>query len=581
MKEATKPHRPNAKRLLNQIGSRYALSNMSLLLFLIPAFGSVLIFDVIRMPGNLGVRFLTATVGYMATVIPLLIARRWYPDKPRESKPAALMLVFVIAGLARGIALLLMAQLTGEYQPGDEVFRLTGAPAFTVIMMTVCVVLASNYLRHREALVNLAKERHRLQIASAGIRAKVEIQREELLSRVRSLLDPAISKVQQNLAGGSNLAVESLRSTVDEVVRPLSSELAETSDELELEQSTPLIREKAPLPSTIKLGEFILPLWGSLVTAVVAVAVAFLFEDNLTALFVIATAFFSMFAILWLAHQATKNLEVPPVAAAFLVPAIYALSLSQFHLFVPLFDWNFNLAQVNAFMVFGLLVGASLYFAQFAQYQRASTTEKLTAINQQLEILNGSLRQELWLNRRRTASLLHGPVQAALYASAMKLSQATEPSKELIAEVQRDIQSAIEKLNNPNNLELESISQVLRQIVEVWQGTADITIDLAPELEAVLFKQPLATESLVEVVREFITNAIRHGKATKISVTIYRLDEHRFAIEVRDNGEGLSPQRKSGFGSKLISELSLSWWQKRVDDTTSSYAEIVLGRDNL
>ena len=40
MSDAYKPHRPTAKRLLNQIGSRYALSNQVMFFFLLPAYGT-------------------------------------------------------------------------------------------------------------------------------------------------------------------------------------------------------------------------------------------------------------------------------------------------------------------------------------------------------------------------------------------------------------------------------------------------------------------------------------------------------------------------------------------------------------
>ena len=219
------------------------------------------------------------------------------------------------------------------------------------------------------------------------------------------------------------------------------------------------------------------------------------------------------------------------------------------------------------------------FVAQFAQLQRKSTTENLVAVNLQLQILNASLRQELWLNRRRTALVLHGPVQAALFASAMKLSQETQPTPELVAEVEHDIAQALEKLNNPSNLEGENISDLLNQIVEIWSDAAEISIEIPEELESAITKAPLTSEALIEISREFITNAIKHGKASRVSLKVSRLDEARIAIEVIDDGQGLPPGAKPGFGSKLLSELSLVWRQTREGDTTRSYAEIVLGQE--
>jgi signal transduction histidine kinase len=367
---------------------------------------------------------------------------------------------------------------------------------------------------------------------------------------------------------------------VDDVVRPLSIEVAEASDELEAESGKAEIREKAPRPKTILLGEFLVPLWAGLIAAIVLVPVAFLFETPLNSLLILLTIFLLMLLGLGLIQLLTINLAIPPVLAAIVVPILYAVSFTPFYWISPAMSWAISTEQIHALLLFGVSVGGTTFAAQFAQLQRKATTENLVAVNQQLEILNASLRQELWLNRRRTASVLHGPVQAALFASAMKLSQEQKPTPELVSEVEQDIAAALEKLNNPSNLEGEDITDLLNQIVEIWSDAAQISIKIPEDLEAAITKQPLTSEALIEIAREFITNAIKHGKASSVSLKVSRIDGARIAIEVIDDGQGVPPGAKPGFGSKLLSELSLVWRQSRVGDTTLSYAEIVLGQQD-
>lgn len=581
MSQAYKPHRPTAKRLLTQIGSRYALSNQVMLFFLIPAYGTGLIFESLRLETNLLERFLVATAGYLTTVAVLLAARSLLVGKEVKSRPAFVLGAFLLAGFARGVVILSLDVLTGQHDAGQELFRLLGGPIFTFVTLTVAAVLASNYQRHRESLTALADERYRLQIRSAGIRAKVQIQREELLGKVRSLLDPAIAKIQANLTGRSSTeAIDSLRSTVDEVVRPLSLEVAEASDELEAESGKAVIREKAPVPSRIMLGEFIVPLWAALILSIILVPVAFLVEDGQNSLIILVSTFLLLFVGLGIFQLLTIKLPTHPYLAAIIVPSFSAISLIPMYFATELMQWNVTVSQVHALLLFGVCVGGTTFAAQFAQLQRKATTEKLVGVNLQLEILNAALRQELWLNRRRTASVLHGPVQAALFASAMKLSQEQKPTPELVAEVEKDIAAAIEKLNNPSNLEGQNIYDLLNQIVEIWSDAAEITIDIPEQLEAAITRQPLASEALIEISQEFITNAIKHGKAKNVSLNVFRLDDLRIAIKVVDDGQGLPPGAKPGFGSKLLSELSLVWSQTREGQTTLSYAEIVLSQEN-
>ena len=581
MSDSYKPHRPTAKRLLNQIGSRYALSNQVLLFFLIPAYGSGFVFESLRLDTTFMERLLVATAGYLATILTLIAARTVWPGETNKSRPGFVLAVFLTAGAFRGVTLLTAEIITGQHQVGEELYRLIGGPIFTFVTLTVGAVLASNYQRHRESLSALADERYRLQIRSAGIRAKVEIQREELLSKVRNLLDPAISKIQASLTGHSSVAViSSLQSTVDEVVRPLSIEVAESSDELEAESGKAVLREKAPIPRRIMLGEFLVPLWAALISSIGLVAAAFLIEEPVNAVVIILSTFFSMLLFLGLIQQLTMQLPVHPTFASAVIPLLYALSLSPMYGLAGLLGWNVGTAQINALLLYGAVVGGTTFAAQFSQLQRKTTTEKLAGVNQQLEILNASLRQELWLNRRRTASVLHGPVQAALFASAMKLSQAPEPTPALVEEVEKDIQDALEKLNNPSNLAGEDISAVLEQIVDIWSDAAQITILLPEQLEREISGQPLTSEALIEISREFINNAIKHGKAENVSLRVFRVDQYRLGVEVTDDGQGVPPGAKPGFGSKLLTELSLAWSQSRVLDKTVSYAEIVLGQEN-
>jgi signal transduction histidine kinase len=581
MSDSYKPHRPTGKRLLNQIGSRYALSNQVMVFFLLPAYGTGLIFESLRLETNLLERLVVSTSGYLATIAVLLFARRLLAGRALKSRPGFVLTAFLLAGFARGIVILVLDVATGQHTEGEELFRLLGGPVFTFVTLTVSAVLASNYQRHRESLVALADERYRLQIRSAGIKAKVQIQREELLSKVRVLLDPALAKIQANLGGQSSTdAISSLQSTVEEVVRPLSIELAEANDEMEAISGKAVIREKAPIPKTIFLGEFLVPLWAALIASIILVPVAFLIENPTDSFLILLTTFLSMILGLGLIQKITINLAVPPVVAAVVVPILYSLSLSPMYLAAPALGWSIALQQIHTLLLFGAFVGGTTFAAQFAQLQRKSTTERLVAVNQQLEILNASLRQELWLNRRRTASVLHGPVQAALFASAMKLSQEQRPTAQLVAEVEQDIATALEKLNNPSNLEGESISDLLNQIIEIWSDASEISIEVPPQLESEIARQPLASEALIEISREFITNAIKHGKASTVGLKVSRLDAYRIAIEVLDDGQGLPPGAKPGFGSKLLSELSLTWNQSRRGDQTLSYAEIVLGQQD-
>ena len=577
MTESYKPHRPTAKRLFQQVGSRYALSNQALILFLVPAFGVGLIFDQTRSDSTVEYRLISATIGYLATIAPLLIARIFLPNKPRRSRPALIMMIFMLAGLVRGATLLEFSILSGEFQEGELLYRLVGGPLFTLVSLTLNAILASNYARHKEALLMLAAERLRLQVRSAGVLARVQQQQEELVAKVETLIRPAVRKIQDTFSTDSSEAViGSLRDAADEVVRPLSREVAEGSDELNFGSEPAAVRFKSALPKRVILGEFLIPFWAATMTLGLLASSTVLLEEPLTALIVLTLIFGLIFGFGRLMQILTSKLEIPTPAAWLIVPLSYAFPLSAFFVLKPLLNMQSTNAQIFTMLFFEFILGALLFFSQLVQLQRRETTERLEDVNKQLEVISSRLSQELWLNRKRMAALLHGPVQASLYAAAMGMAQTSNPTAEYLAKVQRDIESALEQLNNPNRLESETLVSVLNQIRDLWSDSVEIKIEIADELEQAITSEPLTCEATIELTRELVTNSIKHGKANRVQVSISSVDKSRFGVEVIDNGSAPDPEAEPGYGTKVLNELSLKWERTRSGDTTRAYAEMVL-----
>jgi len=575
--ESYKPHRPTAKRLLQQVGSRYALSNQVLIFFLVPAFGVGLIFDQTRTDSTIEYRLLGTTIGYLATIIPLLIARIFLPNKPRPSRPFLIMSIFLLAGLVRGATLLEFSILSGEFQQGELLYRLVGGPLFTLITLILNAILASNYARHKEALVQLAAERLRLQVRSAGVLARVQQQQEELVSKVETLIRPAVRKIQETFTSDSSAAViSSLRDAADEVVRPLSREVAEGNDELNFGSEPAAVRVKSALPKRVILGEFLIPFWAATMTIGLLVSSTVLLEEPLTAPIVLILIFALIFGFGRIVQSLTNNLEIPTWAAWLIIPVTYAFPLSAFFVLKPLLNMQSTDAQIYTMLFFEFILGMLLFFSQLVQLQRRETTERLEDVNKQLEVISSRLSQELWINRKRMAALLHGPVQASLYAAAMGMAQTSNPTAEYLAKVQKDIESALDQLNNPNHLESETLVSVLSQIRDLWSDSVEIKIQIADELQQAITNEPLTCEATIEITRELVTNSIKHGKATDVQVNISSIDSSRFSVEVKDNGTAPDPEAEPGYGTKVLNELSLKWERTRSGDTTRAYAEMVL-----
>jgi signal transduction histidine kinase len=412
--------------------------------------------------------------------------------------------------------------------------------------------------------------------------ARVQQQQEELSEKVELLIRPAIRKIQETLASASSAAViGSLRDAADEVVRPLSREVAEGQDDLNFESEPAAVRVKSALPKRVILGEFLIPFWAATMSIGLLVSSTVLLEEPFIALIVLTLIFALIFGFGRIVQALTYKLEIPTVLAWVLVPLVYSFPLSGFFVLKPLLNMQSTVAQIFTMLFFELILGLLLFFAQLVQLQRRETTERLKDVNRQLEIISSRLSQELWLNRKRMAALLHGPIQAALYASAMGMSQTNNPTPEYLEKVQKDIETALEQLNNPNRLESETLLSVLYQVKELWSGSVEVDIEIPAELEAAITKEPLTCEATIELTRELVTNSIKHGHASWVKVTINQIDPTRFSVEVTDNGKALVEGATPGYGTKVLNELSLNWERTRSGDTTRSYAEMVLAPDSV
>jgi signal transduction histidine kinase len=220
-----------------------------------------------------------------------------------------------------------------------------------------------------------------------------------------------------------------------------------------------------------------------------------------------------------------------------------------------------------------MIIGTAMFIGQVRQTQRYASQQFARDVNEQLELLNSQARRELWLNRRRIATVLHGPVQAALYASAMRLAQAERPSKKLIQSVNKDLANALEVLKF-ESIEKTDLRDVLTQITDVWSGSCEIYSNVTKAVFQVTKKNPLVGEAVSEVLREAISNAIKHGAATEIEVEA-RVSNKLILLSIFNNGKAPVNRAGNGFGSKLYAELTHTWSLEKVDDGRTKFSATI------
>jgi signal transduction histidine kinase len=103
------------------------------------------------------------------------------------------------------------------------------------------------------------------------------------------------------------------------------------------------------------------------------------------------------------------------------------------------------------------------------------------------------------------------------------------------------------------------VRQVIREIIDVWSGVCDIYFSVPKNVFDATRRSTNVAESFVEIIREAVSNAIKHGGAKEIEVSA-KLADGVISLQVTNDGKKPSKQQaNTGYGTQILNELALSW----------------------
>ncbi len=247
--------------------------------------------------------------------------------------------------------------------------------------------------------------------------------------------------------------------------------------------------------------------------------------------------------------------------------------------------WSYYRADIEAMLagamnlVFLLNVFAFILYMVFLTLEQMSEKERIAMLYEELSEVNSrleeankqleayteeSVRAAETRERNRFAQEIHDTLGHALTgivtgieACIMLMDIAPDATKEqlkAIEEVARqgitDVRQSVKALR-PDALERMELEDALLKIVDETRRSTGINIDFNCSASLVNFSTD-EEEAIYRIVQEGVTNAIRHGRATKIDIDITRENE-LLKIMIKDNGIGCSKIHK-GFGLHHMEE---------------------------
>lgn len=220
----------------------------------------------------------------------------------------------------------------------------------------------------------------------------------------------------------------------------------------------------------------------------------------------------------------------------------------------------------------------SLNIVLFAVYciyiinRQRETIKEVNTLYSELENVNEQLQEYAQVTekmaqtreRNRLAREIHDTIGHVLTEIVVGLDacltivdispEKTKHQLEVISDVARtgikDVRRSVSALR-PDALERLNLKFAIQKMITDMAGLTDVKVYFSCEDMELKFDED-EEMAIYRVIQESITNAVRHGEATTIWITIKRQNSV-LQLQIRDNGKGCK-EIKSGFGTKHIRE---------------------------
>lgn len=495
--------------------------------------------------------------------------------------PVSLILLIATAASIRGASLDLILVHLGISDHSQLAYRALAA-AFNLTLVYVFTAIAVGEIRrHRAFRARLLADRQVLVEATARAQEQMRIVDAELVSAIQDELTSAISPMSNGDAGS---ALGALRMAIEDVARPISHDLqAKSQSWMPAAMPRPDVRLEwvDALRDAFRVGE-IQPL-------LTAIAGTLLFIPQsvnylgLTVTLVAAPALFvAVLVALTIARAVGRVVERHlPVAlrnALFFV-VLLATGVVLGLLTIPAFASTAHpRAYVTMFPTFLLLVAVVFAFAKAAQARAASVELELELIDADLRWSLVRAREAERQRKHALAFVLHGRVQAALSAAYIRigtLATRGELDQAALAEMRRDVDAAVDALA-AQMADPAPFSEIVDKTRATWQDIADITFVANSEVLSRVAEDPIARSTLNDLIPELCFNAIKHGVASRIQISLSMFDERTLRLTVANDGGPLREGAGSGtgLGNELLEQGTLRWHRRSRGGMTETDALI-------
>jgi len=528
------------------------------------------------------VRLLAVLVSQLAMFVPLLLLRFTLLRDPQRPHPWVAVAGFALAPIVRTPVLVwVLVEVGGVSQP-QLLQRLLGAFLNIFLVLLITALVVSSLRDQARTVQTLVRVQRDLQLTRAQVEMQVQERNEAALQRVRATLEEEL----QRLGAPQGDAVQDLQRLATDVVRPMSHDLAQSVPSWQPPEADADIRiRRRDLIRAIGARGPFQPLATAVVETAIVIAPSSTFLIAIRVP-VLLMASIGIFVTLTCANlvlnkvlpRSTPTRSFVAVLTAALVCSALQAGTAGFLLGGP---QGRALAIGGTVFLAGLSMMAAIIGSALSQQREAEAELRLST--EMLRVNLARLHQVQWFQQKALSRALHGPMQSAATAAALRLDAAArsgQASEGLVREVRDSLRQQIDVLgvDEPQTLDLK---QVFDRITGTWEGLCEVGITVEAPARRCLEDDPVLRSITTEIISEAVSNAIRHGRAITAKVTVTQPNDAMLLVAVIDDGQDQGDSSGSGLGSQLLDECTTEWSLQSTNSGRQLRAELPLDPQNL
>jgi signal transduction histidine kinase len=515
----------------------------------------------------------------------LVMALGLYKRLKTKPRPFANLITIGIAGIIGNLTVGLLALNWGLDTEPLWAVRISGGFLGAVLMFFIVNTLRSNLIARNESIRKLVQTEQELLGYRESAKQIIADEIESLKEKTVESLLPAIEKVQELLATKSDertTIAEELRQLIRNDVRPLSKSVLEEAATIakpgkdEIKRPATRLRRNVNYNFKLSMRPMIsLPLFAAFFPMA-----QFLIIDHRSAFRGLLGGIATGLTLALLKALTPRNFEVK-VASGITMQLIYSV-ISIVPTWWIMFQEYGNTSQViTATTLLWFITFAMTFLLAFTKGVELNAERyelSLTQYTAELAKEVALFEQKLALEKRAWSRVIHGEVQSALSAAVTRLQRAEHLEPYELEMVKQDLNRAKQNLINPPK-EDTNFTQAFSEIVLTWKSICNIQADISARAQRAVDTNQDTRIVTNEIIKEAVSNAVRHGQAKNVSIKLDRIKDDILEIEIQNDGFKPARDKTPGLGSQLLDELTLSWSLETKNNKTTLKAEVPISKN--